>query len=112
MKKQIVTFLDFQKMDFRVGQVKKAYFVEGSRNLIAIEVDLGEDYGTVELMAGIGEYYKAEDLVGKKYAFLANLEAKKMMGKYSNGMILAAEFEGRPVVVEVSKDLPNGSVIR
>lgn len=112
MKKPIVSFLDFQRLDLRVGEVKEANFVEGSRNLIAMKVDLGEDYGVMEILAGAGEYYKAEELVGKKYIFVANLEPKKMLGKYSNGMLLAADDEGKPILIEIDKNLKNGLVIR
>lgn len=66
MKKPTVSFLDFQKLDLRIGEVKEAVFVKGSRHLIAMKVDLGEDYQVVEIIAGIGGYYNAEGLVGKK----------------------------------------------
>jgi methionine--tRNA ligase beta chain len=112
MKKPIVSFLDFQKLDLRIGEVKEASFVEGSRNLIAIKVNLGDDYGIVEILAGIGEYYKAEELVGKKYIFVVNLEPKKMMGRYSNGMILVADDESKPILVEIDKRIKNGLVVR
>jgi len=112
MKKPIVSFLDFQKLDLRVGEVKEANFVEGSRNLITMRVDLGEDYGAVEILAGIGEYYKAEELVGRKYIFVANLEQKKMLGRYSNGMILVAEGEGKPILIEIDKRIKSGLAVR
>lgn len=112
MKKLIVSFLDFQKLDLRVGEVKEAIFVEGSRNLIAMKVDLGEDYGIVEILAGIGNVYKANKLISKKFIFVANLESKRMLGKSSNGMILAADISGKPQVIPVPKKLPNGSLIR
>lgn len=112
MKKSVVSFLDFQKLDLRVGKVKEAIFVEGSRNLIAMKVDLGEKYGMVEIMAGIGDVYKVEDLVNKKFIFVANLEPKKMLGKYSNGMILAGDISGKPVIVPVPNELANGTIIR
>jgi len=112
MKNPTVSFLDFQKLDLRIGEVKEANFVEDSRNLIAMKVDLGDDYGMVEILAGIGEYYKAEELVGEKYIFVANLEPKKMLGRYSNGMILVAEDEGRPILIEINKRIKNGLVVR
>jgi methionine--tRNA ligase beta chain len=112
MKKPIVTFLDFQKLDLRIGKVKEASFVEGSRNLITMKVDLGDDYGTTEILAGIGEYYKVEELLGKKYIFVANLDPKKMMDKYSNGMILVAEDESKPILIEIDKRIKNGLIIR
>ena len=111
MKKELISFSDFQKLDLRVGEVKQADIVEGSRNLISMQVDLGVDYGLVEIMAGIGEFYKPEDVLGKKFAFVANLEPKKMMGRQSNGMTLMVDLEGRPIIVPLSTDLPNGAII-
>ena len=112
MRKPIVSFLDFQKLDLLVGEVKKAAVVEGSRNLIAMGVDLGAEYGKVEIMAGIGGYYKPINLAGKKFIFVANLEPKKMLGRFSNGMILAANIEGKPVIIPIPKKIPNGTTIR
>lgn len=111
MKKQLISFSDFQKLDLRVGEVKKAEIVEGSKNLIAMQVDLGEEYGVVEIMAGIGSFYQPEDVTGKKFAFVANLEPKKMMSRLSNGMTLMADIEGKPIIVPLNDDLPNGAVI-
>jgi len=111
MKKPAVSFSDFQKLDIRVGEVKEAAFVEGSRNLISMKIDLGEEYGLVEIMAGIGNYYQADEVVGKKFAFVANLEPKKMMGRESNGMTLMVDIEGKPVIVPLDKDLPNGAIV-
>lgn len=111
MKKPLVSFLDFQKLDLRVGEVKEASVVEGSKNLIAMQIDLGEEYGVVEIMAGIGSFYQPEDIVGKKFAFVANLEPKKMMGRESNGMTLMVDIEGKPIIVPLAADLPNGAII-
>lgn len=112
MKKDVVSFLDFQKLDLRIGEVKEAAFVEGSRNLIAMKVNLGEEYGTVEIMAGIGDVYKAEEILGKKFIFVTNLEPKKMLDRYSNGMILAADIDGKATIIPVSNELKNGSIVR
>jgi methionine--tRNA ligase beta chain len=111
MKKPNVSFFDFQKLDLRVGEVKEANIVEGSRNLITMQVDLGQEYGVVEIMAGIGAFYQPEDVVGKKFAFVANLEPKKMMSRQSNGMTLMVDIEGKPIIVPLTNDLPNGAII-
>lgn len=111
MKKTSVSFLDFQKLDLRVGEVLEANFVKGSRNLISMKVDLGKDYGTVEIMAGIGDFYKARQLTGRKFIFVANLQPKKMLNRYSNGMILVAEIKGIPTIIPVSKKIASGSVV-
>ena len=111
MKKPTVSFEDFQKLDLRVGEVKEASFIEGSRNLITMQIDLGTEYGVVEIMAGIGSFYQPENVIGKKFVFVANLEPKKMMGRQSNGMTLMVDLEGKPIIIPLESDLPNGAVI-
>lgn len=112
MKKLIIQYPDFQKLDLRVGVIKEAKFIEGSRNLIGLKVDLGEDYGIVEILSGIGDIYKDKFLVGKKYIFVANLEPKKIFGKVSNGMILAADIKGKAKLFSLRGKIQPGSIIR
>ncbi|OQY65178.1 hypothetical protein B6D29_04320 [Microgenomates bacterium UTCPR1] len=112
MKKTFVSFSDFDKIDIRVGEVVEATNVEGSRNIISMIVDLGENYGRVNILSGIAGYYKPEDLIGNKYPFIANLEPKKIMGKDSNGMILVADDPERFFLIPLDKNLKNGTVIR
>jgi methionine--tRNA ligase beta chain len=111
-KKTTISFADFQKIDLRIGYVIKAQFLPGSRNLIEMEVDLGEDYGTVTILAGLGDFYHAEELEGKKFIFVANLEPKKMLDKLSNGMILAADDQGKPILLPVDNNLQPGTIVR
>lgn len=112
MKKAVVQFSDFDKLDFRVGEVKEASLVEGSRNLIKMKVDLGDDYGIVEILSGIAQFYKPESLIGNKYVFLANLEPRKLMGHFSNGMIIVADDPKKFRIIKVSKSLQNGLIVR
>ena len=114
MKKELIQYGDFQKLDLRVGEIKAAAPLEGSRNLLQLSVDLGEEYGVVEILSGIADYYKPEDIVGNKYIFVANLEPKKMLGHYSNGMIMAVDVNGGEtcILVQVPSSLKNGSIAR
>jgi len=112
VKKAIINFVDFEKLDLRVGEVKEASMIEGSKNIIKMMVDLGEDYGTVEILSGLAKYYTPEDLIGNKYIFLANLESKKIMGKDSNGMIMVADDPEKFALFPLDKNLKNGTVIR
>lgn len=112
MKKDNVTFPDFAKLDFRVGEVKEASLLEGSKKLIVLKVDLGEDYGVVEILSGLAPIYSPADLQGNKYIVLANLEPKKMMGRDSNGMILVGDDPEKFELVPLDKNLKNGTVIR
>ena len=112
MKKPTISYFDFQKLDIRAGEIKEASRLADSRNLLQLKVDLGEDYGIVEILSGIANEYKPENIVGKKFPFLANLEPKKMLGKYSNGMIFAVDVKGKAILFPLRKKIPSGSVVR
>lgn len=112
MTKDIVSFPDFQKLDLRVGKVVEAENVEGSKNLIRMNVDLGSDYGVKNILAGIASWYKPGDLKGKKFIFVANLAPKQMMKEISVGMILCADLEGEAIMIPVDNKIPEGAVVR
>ena len=112
MKKDAIIFSDFNKLDFVVGEVKAADLVEKSKHLIKLVVDLGNDYGTVNILSGLAPSYLPENLIGNKYVFLANLEPKKMMGMESQGMMLVGDDPEKFVLIPLDKNLKNGTVIR
>lgn len=105
-----ITFADFSKIDFRVGKVIKAENIEGADSLIRLNVDFGP-LGERTILSGIKKWYKPEDLEGKKYIFVFNLAAKKMLGEESQGMIMAAEDdESRDCVLLIpDKDIAPGT---
>lgn len=106
-----ITFEEFQKIDMRVGKITEANQIPGSRNLIRMIVDFGTEKR--QAVAGLLQWYKPEDLVGKKYAFILNLQRKKFMGVESQCMILAAEDgKGNVVALQPEKDISVGSKIR
>jgi methionyl-tRNA synthetase len=65
-----------------------------------------------QILSGIKQWYKPEELVGKQFVFITNLAPRKMMGLESQGMIMAAEGEEKPIPLTVSEKVPNGSKIR
>ncbi len=105
-----VSFAEFQNLDLRIGRVLQAERIPESRNLIRMQVDLGEKEPRI-ILAGIAEWYEPKELVNKSYIFVANLEPKKMMGEESWGMILCGDIKGKAVLIPVS-DLPPGTVVR
>ena len=106
-----ISFQEFQKLDFRVGEIVKAEQVAGSRNLIRMIVDFG--FEKRQSVAGLLQYYKPEELIGKKFAFILNLERKRFMGVESQCMVLAAENEkGNVILLKPEKDIEVGSRIR
>lgn len=92
--KPIITYEDFDKLDLRVGNVTNCVEKEGSNKLLRLTVDFGTE-GTRNILSGIKQWYKPEDLIGKQFVFVFNLAPRMMMGEESQGMILAAEDEPR-----------------
>lgn len=108
--KMEVSFKEFQKLDMRVGKVVEAERIPGSRNLIKMMVDFGVEKR--QAVAGLLKWYQPEELVGKKYAFILNLERKKFMGVESQCMIFAAEDDkGNVILLQPEKDIAEGSKI-
>ena len=98
------------KLDMRVGKVVEAEPVAGSRNLICMTVDFGTEKR--QSVAGLLQWYKPEELVGNKYAFLLNLQRKKFMGVESQCMVFAAEDnKGNVILLKPEKDVEVGSKI-
>lgn len=101
---------EFQKLDLRVGRILEAIQIPGSRNLIRMIVDFGAEKR--QAVAGLLQYYKPDSLVGKKCAFVLNLQRRKMMGVESQCMILAAEDDkGSVVILQPERDIIEGSRI-
>lgn len=106
-----VSFKEFQNLDLRIGKILEAEQIPKSRNLIKLIVDFGSEKR--QAVAGLVGYYKPEELVGNKYAFILNLERRKLMGVESQCMILAAEDnKGNVVLIQPEKDVEEGSKIR
>ncbi|MGE5715191.1 MAG: methionine--tRNA ligase [Acidobacteriota bacterium] len=103
---------EFMKIDLRVGEVVAAEKVEKSKKLMKMTVKLGEEVRTI--VGGIATVYTAEQLVGKKFVFVANLQPAKLMGVESNGMILAATLPetGEPSLLMVDAAVPSGAKVR
>jgi len=105
-----ISFEDFQKLDLRVGKILEANQIPGSRNLIRMIVDFGSEKR--QAVAGLLQYYKPETLIGRKCAFILNLQRRKMMGVESQCMILAAEdAKGSVVVLQPERDILEGSTV-
>ena len=105
-----ISFDEFQKLDLRVGKIIEASQIQGSRNLIRMIVDFGTEKR--QAVAGLLQWYKPQDLLGKNCAFILNLQRRKLMGVESQCMIFAAEDDkGNVVVLQPEKDVAQGSRI-
>jgi len=105
-----INFEEFQKIDLRVGKIIEAEKIEGTDKLLKLKVDLGGEKR--QLVAGIAKFYQPEDLIGKEIIVVANLEPKILRGIESQGMLLAADVEGKPVLLKPDKEVPPGTKIR
>jgi methionine--tRNA ligase beta chain len=91
--------------------VVEATAVEGSEKLIREVVDFGDEKRVI--FSGIRKWYQPEDLAGKKFIYVTNLEPRRMLGEESHGMILVAETaKGEARLVPVPKSIPIGAKVR
>ncbi|OHA62949.1 MAG: methionine--tRNA ligase subunit beta [Candidatus Wildermuthbacteria bacterium RIFCSPHIGHO2_01_FULL_45_20] len=106
----MIPYSDFQKLELRVAKILEAARVEGSDKLLRLQVDLGEEKR--QIIAGIGKMYNPEDVIAKEIIIVANLEPRKLMGLESQGMLLAADTLGGPVVLEPDREVSVGANIK
>lgn len=105
-----VTFDDFMKMQFQVGEIIACEEVKKSKKLLCSQVKIGNQ--VKQIVSGIKSNYKPEDMVGKKVMVLVNLKPAKLAGVLSEGMILCAEgLDGELALMTPDKDMPAGAEI-
>ena len=108
--KDEITYDDFAKMQFVVGEIVKCEEVPKSKKLLCSQVKIGNM--TRQIVSGIKQYYKPEEMVGKKVMVLLNLKPATLAGVVSEGMLLCAEDEnGNLALVSPEKDMPSGAEI-
>lgn len=110
-QKAAIQFDDFTKMDLRVGEILEAEVVPKTKKLMKLLVDTGIDKRTV--VSGIAEYYQPENIIGQQVVMLVNLEARKIRGIESQGMIMMAEdADGKLCFVSPSEAFQNGAEVK
>lgn len=113
-----IPFDDFSKVDIRIGTVVKAEVPEWSHWVIRLTVDLGPEIGTKKAFSGIMKFFTPEDLEGKQFPFVVNLEPKKIgpeheMSEVMMIMAVPAEDEETPTVLfKLQKKVENGTKVR
>jgi len=105
-------FSDWEKIDLRVAEIKNVEEIEGADKLYKLSLDVGE-LGKRTICAGIKEFYKKEDLKGKKIIYFSNLKSRVLKGIESQGMLLAASNANHSKVVLISplSEIVNGARI-
>ena len=105
-----ITFDDFMKMQFQVGEIIACEEVKKSKKLLCSQVKVGSE--VKQIVSGIKQHYSAEEMVGKKVMVLVNLKPAKLAGVLSEGMLLCAEdAEGNLALVTPEKEMPAGAEI-
>lgn len=105
-----ITFDDFMKMQFQVGEIIACEEVKKSKKLLCSQVKVGSE--VKQIVSGIKQHYSAEEMVGKKVMVLVNLKPAKLAGVLSEGMLLCAEdAEGNLALMIPEKKMPAGAQI-
>jgi methionyl-tRNA synthetase len=102
---------DFAKVEIKLGTVIAVEIVEGADKLYKLTVDLGEE-SPRQILSGIREFVSVEDMLGKQFPFVTNLEPRTIRGLESNGMMLAANDDERFALFNPTTNLKNGTQLR
>ncbi len=105
-----ISIEDFARVEMRVGKILEAERVPKSSKLLRLQVDIGSE--TRQVVAGIGKEYEPESLVDRLVVVVTNLEPARLMGVESNGMIVAASVDGRPVLTTFTEPVEVGARLR
>jgi len=101
-----ISFEEFKKVDLRVATILEAERVEGTDKLMKLQLDLGDEKR--QIVAGIATVYRPENLIGRNIVVVANLAPVTLRGVESNGMLLAANIDGRPELVTFDRVVKPG----
>jgi methionyl-tRNA synthetase len=111
LKKREVSIEEFGKIELRTAKVLSAQAVKGSNQLIQLQIEVGDHQK--QIIAGVGKFYKPEELVGRVIVIVDNLKSAVIRGIKSEGMLLAAEDKnGNLTLVTTDKDSPSGSKVK
>ena len=114
----MISIDEFKKLDISNGKIETAARILDSDKLLRLEVNLRSDPSTSsgrdtrQIVVGIAQYYEPEKLIGREIPILANLEPRVLRGVESQGMLLAADGNGEPVLMSPDKDIPPGSIVK
>ena len=105
-----ISYDDFMKLQFQVGEIIKCEEVPKSKKLLCSQVKIGSQ--VKQIVSGIKKHYSAEEMVGKKVLVLVNLKPAKLAGVLSEGMLLCAEdAEGNLALMTPEKEMPAGAEV-
>ncbi|MCU7558407.1 methionine--tRNA ligase [Macrococcus capreoli] len=105
-----ITIDTFNEVELKTATIIDADYVKKAKKLLKIQVDLGSEQR--QIVSGIAEYYKPEEIIGKKVIVVTNLKPVELRGEKSEGMILSAEKDGALTLVSVPNAIENGSIVK
>ena len=105
----MIKFGDWTKLEIRIGKVVKAEKVENADKLLKLIIDFGDE--KKQVLTAMAEYFEPDHFLNKQIPVLVNLEPRTIRGLESQGMILAAEVEGKPDLIHPEEEVPNGSKV-
>ncbi|MFO0795062.1 MAG: methionine--tRNA ligase subunit beta [Candidatus Brocadiaceae bacterium] len=108
----MISIEDFLKVDLRVAVVKHAEPHPNADKLLILKIDAGDGVQDRQIVAGIKNHYKPEELIGKRIVIVNNLAPAVLRGVESQGMLLAAKDGDKVVVLTTEKDVQPGSKIQ
>lgn len=109
-KLKTISYEEFQNLDIRTAIVLSAERVKKTDKLLKLKIKIGDEER--QIIAGIGDQYDPKKIVNKIIIVLTNLEPKKIRGEVSKGMLLAAEIDGKPILLTTDKEVPSGLRIK
>jgi methionyl-tRNA synthetase len=104
-----ITVDDFKKIKLRVAKILECELVPKSKKLVKLKIKVGEK--EKQIVAGISEFYKPEELVGKLIIVVDNLKKSKLMGIESHGMLLAGKINGKLKIITVDGEIESGAEV-
>jgi methionine--tRNA ligase beta chain len=116
-----ITIDQFQEVDIRIGTVEDATVPSWSHWVMKLTVDFGEEVGKRTIFSGIMKFYTPEEMIGKQFPFVINLEPKKIgpERELSEGMLMAVDTskseddeDSKPILFSPLESVPNGSKIK
>ena len=103
----MISFKEFKNVEMKIGRIKSVEEIPDSRSLIKLQVDFGDE--TRQVIAGIKKTHTKENLEGKQFVFVTNLEPATLMGQKSEAMVLAAVKGEEVVLVQPEREIDEGS---
>lgn len=107
----MISIEEFNKIEIKIGKVISAEKIPEGDKLLKLVFDLGSEQR--QIMSGIAEFFSDPSvLIGKEMPVLVNIESRKLKGYESQGMIMAADVDGHPVLLHPETEVPPGSIVK